>query len=45
MPGSENRIACISSISSRPPSSSGARRRRIPRLIFIRGSFAYSPYM
>ncbi len=45
VPGSENMIACISSISSRPPSSSGASRRRIPTLIFIRGSLAYSAYM
>jgi hypothetical protein len=44
-PGSEKRIACISSISSRPLSSSGARRRRMPRFSFIRGSFAYSAYM
>ena len=29
-PGSENRIACSSSISSRPSSSSGASRRRMP---------------
>ena len=42
---SENRIAVISSISSRPLSSSGASRRRMPTLIFMRGSLAYSPYM
>ena len=35
----------MSSISSRPPSSSGASRRRMPTLIFMRGSFAYSAYM
>ena len=38
-------VAVISSISSRPLSSSGASRRRIPRLIFMRGSLAYSEYM
>ena len=38
-------IAVSSSISTRLLSSSGASRRRMPRLSFIRGSFAYSAYM
>src|ERR1700744_5022495 len=45
LPGRLKRIAVISSISSRPVSSSGARRRRTPMFSFARGSIAYSAYM
>ena len=45
LPGRLKRTAVISSISSRPLSSKGASRRRIPMFSFARGSIAYSAYM